>query len=365
MKASSIVPNKNEFFLVNKKEAITSFIFNNTDYHERAISLLIQCKGAIAIKRNRNLISPVDPNQEVEPGDIVFLYPYLCENNLRELKKSLTSKTQKKIREISVWAAGPDVGISVCHDARLNEGRTEFNYPYGNTSGQAGWDMGVNFVSLSDLAKKLYRDPLELPSHLCEGNSSNCGKIQPGQLKRLAINVHGNAYGQIHFNGKNKKDPLRLDNFKKFKRDLSDIGMSLTKDRGMVLIMGCNAALGKEGRELFIELSKIWSNCIVVGYQSLGYAIGGEMKRRGKNCTEPGMRLTNEINTAPAGAGFQKERREAKLLKNWKDLNKLPWAWEYVLIPHKTSTGEHLINHTIVAFDGSIVATPLSTYDGE
>jgi len=80
--------------------------------------------------------------------------------------------------------------------------------------------------------------------------------------------------------------------------------------------------VAKEGAQLIIELSKLWSGRKVVAFQVIGYAWGGEMLRPGAKCTEPGMRATWETHEA------LDRRQEEAIRKRWNDLEKLPWAWE-------------------------------------
>jgi hypothetical protein len=54
----------------------------------------------------------------------------------------------------------------------------------------------------------------------------------------------------------------------------------------------------------------------------IGYADSKEMQRPGTTCNEPGMRATWE--THPA----MDLRVEREIMKYWKDLERLPWAWE-------------------------------------
>ena len=60
-----------------------------------------------------------------------------------------------------------DVPGKVCTNARLKG--SNLKYPTGTTSGQAGWDVGINFISLSDLATQLKN------------------KFKRGEISRLAI----------------------------------------------------------------------------------------------------------------------------------------------------------------------------------
>jgi hypothetical protein len=51
---------------------------------------------------------------------------------------------------IAVWANGPDVHGVVCADASLGGVGGGSAYAGGETDGQSGWDVGLNFVSLHE-----------------------------------------------------------------------------------------------------------------------------------------------------------------------------------------------------------------------
>ena len=56
--------------------------------------------------------------------------------------------------DLAVWAAVFDVPIVPCLDARLEGKPGGPPYPQGTLRGQGGWDMGLLFTSLNDLAVK-------------------------------------------------------------------------------------------------------------------------------------------------------------------------------------------------------------------
>src|SRR5262249_34555608 len=72
----------------------------------------------------------------------------------------------------AVWAYSTGAPGKTCADARLLGGGTKIQYPDGNEKGQAGWDTGLQFSTLGDLAEKL--------------------RVLPGRpITRLALNLHG------------------------------------------------------------------------------------------------------------------------------------------------------------------------------
>lgn len=233
---------------------------------------------------------------------------------------------------VNVWAEAVDVPGHVCSDARLRGGNVEdVAYPKGTSFGQAGWNIGMTFKSLADLADKLYRKPK---------NES----IRRGQITRLGIHVHGTA-GKVYFEGQKKKQSaLTAANIQEYHEHLHDIGLS-TRENATILIVGCLAGQGWEGRELLIKLSRVWPGRKVVAFTTVGYVAGAEQLRTGETCTEPGMRDTDS--TSPALTWQQQQELYGPI---WNDLAKLPWASE-------TSP------HAKVAMDGMIIRKPTGEKD--
>lgn len=209
----------------------------------------------------------------------------------------------------AIWAEAPDVPGSVCEDARLRGGKEKgLKYPQGKTFGQAGWDLGIHFKSLSDLANQLTRQPV-LP-------------IKRGQVTRLAIHVHGKP-GMIFPSGKNRKNlALTADNISSYHKDLHAIGLSTSRN-STILIVGCVAALGAAGDRLFEALCRVWPERRVVGFTTIGYVSGGDQKRPYTKCTEPGMRDTDSTSKM-----LTWELQQQEIGPIWKDLKRLPWASE-------------------------------------
>lgn len=260
------------------------------------------------------------------------------------------AKPAPKTKAIAVWASARDVPTVVCFDARLGGKPSDLSYPNGTTKGQAGWDMSFVFKNLDDLAVKLTRNPIETPGHVCGKKSGMCAPIQRGQIARLAINAHGLAAGKVFFNGQ-RKTPITPHNIEKHHKALEDIGLAVREHNGIILLAGCLAGLGKDGTKLLKSLSQIWSGCKVVGFVTIGFAWGGEMSRTGSKCAEPGMRATKHV-----FSGGLDPRIQNDIKRLWKDLEKLPWAWEDVRIPHKDPKGKvHLVSPVKIAKDGNII----------
>ncbi|MGH6927527.1 MAG: hypothetical protein ACREEV_04345, partial [Dongiaceae bacterium] len=119
---------------------------------------------------------------------------------------------------LAVWADSPDVPTTVCFDARLGGEAGGPTYPGGSTAGQGGWDVGIHFSDLGNLADKLSRMPVALPKHVCGNLYWDCPAIARGQVTRLAINAHG-LPGHVYVAGENAT-PLTADNVGLYHADL-------------------------------------------------------------------------------------------------------------------------------------------------
>ncbi len=240
---------------------------------------------------------------------------------------------------VNVWANGPGTPGYACVDARLTD-RKNSNWFWEDRAvltadqdyGQAGWDLGLNYKGLGDLVAQLTQLKRQ---KWTPGNGST---IQQGEIRRLAIHAHGNA-GMLHVNGQGGNS-LTAKTISSMQSDLVRIGQMTVSDAAnpaVILLVGCVAAQGKEGNALLTGLSTLWPNRKVVGFWTLGYVAGGEMKRGGSDCTESGMRDTDALYAGQANdhAG-----------KLWKDLNAWPWAGE----------GSP---HAKVAFNGAIISGSL------
>ena len=239
---------------------------------------------------------------------------------------------------VAVWANSLDVPTEVCADARLRD-REAAVWPWQDrpvqatdrTYGQAGWDIGMRFSDIHDLASKLHR--ITVPAYV-RGAPSGGRPIRRGEVNKLAINAHG-TMGQVFINGKGKT-PLDKANLHQNHGDLHRIGLITPDDAAspaVILFVGCLAATGASGTELLIGLSRIWPNRNVVGFATIGYQQGGLMLRPGEACTAPGMRDTDAIFSGGA---------DATAGTNWPSLTRWPWA--SIESPHAK-----------VAFNGRII----------
>jgi hypothetical protein len=199
----------------------------------------------------------------------------------------------------AIWAYSTNVPGKTCADARLLGGGTTIQYPAGNDSGQAGWDIGLMFNNLGDLSEKL--------------------RALKAPISRLAINVHGSP-------GKFDADSVGTEaGSYDFKRLWQRYSSQLLQINGLlgsgavVLIMGCNAARGEEGAALLKELSsEVFKNHKVVGFTTVGVTL--RQYRHGEYCSDPGMRDSDYDNSSVNMPSLQ-EQREEKVLT-------LPWASE-------------------------------------
>ncbi len=228
---------------------------------------------------------------------------------------------------VHIWANCFDVPIRVCQDARLRDREGWDPFSSGpllsrtdQLYGQAGWHIGLEFVGLDQLAEQLER--LVLPDYV----TRRPRPIRRGELRRLAINTHGNKGVAFVAGYERPRDvPLHQGTFSRYHAALHRIGLLTPRDgTGIIYLMGCIAGQDREGTELLLRLSRIWPNRRVVGFISVGYAAGGEMWRRGAHCTEPGMRDTRSPHSA--GPGSAQERAWGS---RWRNLRELPWASEH------------------------------------
>ena len=223
---------------------------------------------------------------------------------------------------INVWTNSRDVPGVVCADARLSA-PSQSSWPFARRRitttdqlfGQAGWDIGFNFTDITDLKNKLTK--LHLPDYLPDGDRT----IKRGEIQRLAIHAHG-SLGTIYINGQRNPATLSAKTVNTNHSCLYEIGLMTPDNKSnpaVILFVGCIAGTGKDGTNLLIALSNLWPNRKVVAFASLGFAHGGEMKRSGESCTEPGMRDTNALYAGEANDNAG---------KYWKDLKTWPWASE-------------------------------------
>ncbi|MEZ5403750.1 MAG: hypothetical protein R2729_28980 [Bryobacteraceae bacterium] len=223
---------------------------------------------------------------------------------------------------VAVWANSRDVPGLVCQDARLTD-RSVRPWPWQDRAisktdqlyGQSGWDLGINYQDLADLAGKL--SSLRRPGYVAGSRPT----IIRGEIRRLAIHAHG-VSGTIFVNGKTRTPALTAATVATEHAHLHQIGLMTPDDAqnpAVIEFPGCLAGQGKAGTELLIALSRVWPNRKVVAFASLGYAPGGKMSRSGERCTEPGMRDTNAVHVGDA---------DANAARYWPDMKAWPWASE-------------------------------------
>jgi len=150
-------------------------------------------------------------------------------------------------KQAHVWAAQFDTpaGRNICADARL---RGPADRRHDEVFGQAGWNVGLSFHSLSHLAMQLRH--VRILGH--------DGFVSAGKVRRLAVNAHG-APGQVYVDGQRRPDAsLRLDTLSLHEPALRSI-REMMQDGGVVYFMGCSVAAGGDGAELLRRLSEsLW-----------------------------------------------------------------------------------------------------------
>ena len=97
---------------------------------------------------------------------------------------------------LGVWAEARDAPGSICWDARLRGMKDETR---DATYGQAGWHVGVGFVTLGDLVSRLAG--MKLPHFTCGNYVFDCPPLHDYQIRRLAIHCHG-VEGKLYVDGK-------------------------------------------------------------------------------------------------------------------------------------------------------------------
>ncbi len=222
----------------------------------------------------------------------------------------------------TVWASHTSV-LPVCDDAALRDKawvRSKLKYPGGEHYGQAGWEFGLKFSGLSDLATQLEAG-LSVPASYCGNWWENCPiAFKGGMIDRLAINAHG-IEGELQINGPGSPG-ITADNFATYKSQLDRITPLLARN-ATVLLMGCLAGKGEAGTNLLVKLSRVWFVRRVVGFTTIGYRAPGPMKLAGGDgCVMPGMRDTDEQ------SAWNEAAMDRYFKADWHNLSKLPWASE-------------------------------------
>jgi hypothetical protein len=179
-------------------------------------------------------------------------------------------------------------------------GGTNIQYPAGNEQGQAGWDIGLLFHNIGDLAEALR------------------GVLSGRSISRLAINLHGSP-GSIDADSTGAFYPFQK-LWNRYSSPLSLINVML-EPGAVVLIMGCEVASGDEGAAFLSDLSKTaFPRHKVVGFTTIGESL--LQYRNGGYCSEPGMRDT----------AYQVPHKDLSLkpqLEREKEVLTLPWASEH------------------------------------
>ena len=210
----------------------------------------------------------------------------------------------------TIWAYSRNVPGRTCADARLLSEPTNLHYPSGNDRGQAGWDIGLMFGDIPDLADKI-REATAAQAASCARSNRRADPVS-----RLAINVHGDP-GKIDADGTGAVydfDAL----WRKYSSAIRTINNALSPGAS-VLIMGCNVARGDAGAKFLMDAS----STAFPGHQVVGFTTIGETMRQfrsGGQCSEPGMRDT-PYESPSEGSSAMKAEREKELLT-------LPWASE-------------------------------------
>jgi hypothetical protein len=249
----------------------------------------------------------------------------------------------------------------VCLNARLGGAASHPANPDGQTNGQGGWDIGVQFANLTDLAAQLEQLLVTLPRHMCWPSWQSvphwsCNPV--GKVTQLAINAHGTP-GRIYTGGQpdytggipdgyeghmpaEEFFDLRAEHLAISVRNLRSVAGDLLRIRdatevgSTIFLMGCMAGQGPEGAQLLKMLSQCLPDRRIVAFTTVGL-LDDNMLRPGQGCTEPGMRDTLHVNESAKG-----QRPDGKL---WNNLNLLPWASE-------TSPGAK------IALNGQIIRQP-------
>lgn len=229
----------------------------------------------------------------------------------------------------AIWAYSANVPGKTCRDARLLDDKgTYIQYPAGNARGQGGWDIGLPFAGLGDLAFKL----AELSTKL---------KLK---ITRLAINVHGGP-GEIDADGDGQfYDLTKLVNKKS--SPLASINL-LLEPGATILFMSCNLGAGEAGSIFLADLSKsVFPRKQIVGFTTIGSTM--QQFRSGEACTEPGMR------DSPYDHSSQYDPKE----KAAREINNitLPWASE------ESAHAKVALNGEIIKNRDPVIPVP-SNYD--
>jgi hypothetical protein len=279
-----------------------------------------------------------DPSVKVKLGS----HPARTVAKLEENKYHLT-------RSFTVWASHKEIA-SVLQFPKLEDPSAEYAdaglgttlEPWSNYTGQAGWDIGINFNTLSDLRTEVKKGLKTIEDwHWPPWKSP--APVGEGEISRLAIQCHGH-YGGLWFpNGRGYADQagfpaiaavektamvaitssakddtsIKTDSVKMQEQCLKDIGAYTSKD-ATILLMGCLAGDGPGGTALLMELSRIWPGRTIVAFATMGSTLGWRMRVK-KPFYYAGMKDTGR--DTPSFS-------EQEIFNEW---DTLPWASENCL----------------------------------
>ena len=235
---------------------------------------------------------------------------------------------------LAVWTAGAQTPLRFSD----LDGRLPVPMAGDVPNGQDGWPVAVDFSNFADLADKLSGGKFNMPSHVCGNSVFSCPPIEPNQVFRLAITVHG-APGVADVDGvfasARDANVAALDdqrflntttlNSGKFDASLSKIETCF-HDSTIEFLMGCRIGFGVEGDNFLAALSKRWDGARVAAISTIGFQDGGRQAKLGQagSSAFPGMRDTRFTNHQVPGS----PPRDFERLAVWNDLKHLPWVSE-------------------------------------
>jgi hypothetical protein len=212
--------------------------------------------------------------------------------------------------EFTVYACNQEIATIEPYP-QLND--NSHAYPLGNDStspntlrkggirlGQAGWDRGLTFISLDDLADQLANGSRPQSYRFYQSKPPG---IAHGRITRLAIAAHGSQAGLWFPNGlrprygpespdepkfwaaigaqrgwrfmertgavgaKGRQFPI--ESVQDHRESLHRIGL-FTRPGSTIILMGCQSGQGPEGTNLLVELAKIWPGRKIVAFTTIG-----------------------------------------------------------------------------------------------
>ncbi len=228
-------------------------------------------------------------------------------------------------RQLRVYAAGSNVPISVCRDARLRAGSAKKDETYG----QFGWDYGINYSNFHRLALVLVSGATKTPPHTCDNYVWDCPPPRAGEVSELAVQAHGepgivdvDCTSTNWYKADNPVDTgLRVATMWKYHAHFALLDAALAEN-GRLYFMSCRAGQGVDGTKLLIEVSRLLPKREIIAYTTMGFSSGGDQSRPGNHgFAEPGMRDTPFPFPSPTPI-----IEDARYPPLWNDLKKMPWA---------------------------------------